>query len=101
MCVVNYRVHVCRGERFYAHEVGALARGVRSGDSLLTLRMAAFSIAPPEHFSFTQPENWPKWICRFDHFCQLSGLAAKSDSDQVNTLIYSMGDQVKDILLSF
>ena len=63
--------------------------------------MATFNIAPPESFSFTQPENWEKWIRRFDRFCKSSGLSEKPKPDQVNTLIYSMGDQAEDILLSF
>ena len=63
--------------------------------------MAAFNIDPPEPFLFSQPENWEKWIHRFDRFRKSSGMAEKPEPDQVNTLIYSMGDQVEDILLSF
>ena len=63
--------------------------------------MAAFNITSPEPFSFTKPDNWEKWIRRFDRFHMSSGLAKKSQSDQVNTLIYSMGDQAEDILFSF
>ena len=63
--------------------------------------MAAFNIAPPEPFLFSQPENWGKWIRRFDRFRKSSGMAEKPEPNQVNTLIYSMGDQAEDILLSF
>ena len=63
--------------------------------------MAAFNITSLEPFSFTKPDNWEKWIRRFDRFRMSTGLAEKSQSDQVNTLIYSMGDQAEDILLSF
>ena len=63
--------------------------------------MAVFNITSPEPFSFTKPDNWEKWIRRFDRFRMSTGLAEKSQSDQVNTLIYSMGDQAEDILLSF
>ena len=63
--------------------------------------MATFTIAPPEPFLFSQPENWGKWIRRFNRFCKSSGMAEKPEPDQVNTLIYSMGDQAEDILLSF
>ena len=62
--------------------------------------MATFTIAPPEPFLFSQPENWGKWIRRFNRFCKSSGMAEKPEPDQVNTLIYSMGDQAEDILLS-
>ena len=61
--------------------------------------MAAFNIAAPEPFLFSQPENWGKWIRRFDRFRESSGIAEKPKPDQVNTLIYSMGDQAEDILL--
>ena len=70
-------------------------------ESLPSLEMAAFNITSPEPFSFTQPENWENWIRRFDRFRRSSGLAEKSQPDQVNTLIYSMGNQAEDILLSF
>ena len=63
--------------------------------------MAEFNIAPPEPFLFSQPENWEKWIRRFDRFRKSSGMAEKPEPDQVNTLIYSMGDLAEDILLSF
>ena len=63
--------------------------------------MATYQIAPPENFSFTRPEEWPKWIRRFERFRQASGLDAKSEESQINTLIYTMGDQADDILCSF
>ena len=63
--------------------------------------MASFSITPPETFTFSQPDNWPKWSHRFECFRQASGLQAKSQESQINTLIYTMGDQADDIFLSF
>ena len=42
-----------------------------------------------------------KWIRRFKRFRQASGLSNKSQENQVNTLIYTMGDQGDDILSSF
>ena len=65
------------------------------------LKMATYNISPPETFSFTSPEEWPKWIRRFEWFRQASGLDAKAEERQVNTLIYTMGDQADDILCSF
>ena len=62
---------------------------------------ASYQIATPEHFSFTHPEEWPKWIRRFERFRQASGLVDKSEESQVNTLIYTMGDEADDILSSF
>ena len=62
--------------------------------------MASFQIAPPEQFTFDQPEEWPKWIRRFERFRQASGLSAKEDPQQINTLIYCMGDAADGILTS-
>ena len=63
--------------------------------------MATFQVTAPESFYIHYPENWPKWIRRFERFRQASGLASKSEENQVNTLVYSMGDDADDILASF
>ncbi len=63
--------------------------------------MASYQIAPPEAFNFAKPEEWPKWIRRFERFRQASDLSSKQEESQVSTLIYSMGDQADDILGSF
>ena len=62
--------------------------------------MASFQIVAPENFNFNRPKEWPRWICKFEHFRQASGLYSKDDAKQVNTLIYSMGDATDDILSS-
>lgn len=63
--------------------------------------MASYQIPPPERFDFGHPEEWPKWIRRFERFRQASGLAEKSEESQINTLIYAMGDEADDILSTF
>ena len=63
--------------------------------------MAAFRVSPPEAFDFSKPDSWPRWIRRFEHFRQASGLETKGQESQVNTLIYTMGDKADDILSSF
>lgn len=62
---------------------------------------ASYQVAPPEQFVFSRPREWPKWIRRFERFRSASGLSEKSQEVQVNTLIYSMGDEADDILRSF
>ena len=62
---------------------------------------ATFQVSLPEPFCFTRPEEWPKWIRRFECFRIASGLEESRDDVQVNTLIYAMGDQTDDILRSF
>ena len=54
-----------------------------------------------EPFDFSNPEEWPRWLRRFERFSQASGLTEKSEEAQVNTLIYCMGDKAEDILHSF
>lgn len=63
--------------------------------------MASYQIPALEKFDFSQPEEWPKWIRRFERFRQASGIASKTEESQVNTLVYSMGDKADDILHSF
>ena len=63
--------------------------------------MASYQVAPPSGFNFANPEEWPKWIRRFQRFRQASGLSQKSSENQVNTLVYTMGDAADDILSSF
>ena len=63
--------------------------------------MATFQVATPSPFNFAKPEEWPKWLKRFERFCQASELCKKSEESQVNTLLYSMGEKADDILQSF
>ena len=63
--------------------------------------MATYQITPPESLSFNRPEEWPKWIRRFERFRQASGLDTKGEESQINALIYKMGDHADDILCSF
>ena len=62
---------------------------------------AAYHVQPPESFTFSSPEEWPKWARRFERFRSASGLSTKGEVVQVNTLLYSMGDEADDILRSF
>ncbi|CAB4014586.1 Hypothetical predicted protein [Paramuricea clavata] len=56
---------------------------------------------PPDSFDFSKGETWPNWIRRFERFRTLTELNEKEDITQINTLIYTMGDQAEDILNSF
>ncbi|KAJ7986631.1 hypothetical protein DPEC_G00341880 [Dallia pectoralis] len=59
---------------------------------------ATFTIQPPEAFEFSKPQQWEKWIRRFERFRLASNLHLSSEANQVNTLIYCMGDEADDIL---
>ena len=60
-----------------------------------------FQVSAPESFSFKYPEEWPKWIRRFERYRLASDLDKTSSEVQVNALISNIGDQADDILLSF
>ena len=62
---------------------------------------ATFQVATPEPFCFNRPEEWEKWVRRFERFRVASGLSSRDGEIQVNTLIYAMGDQADDIFRSF
>ncbi len=59
---------------------------------------ATFNIQPPESFDFSKLQEWDKWIRRFERFRLASNLNVSSEENQVNTLIYCMGDEADDIL---
>ena len=63
--------------------------------------MAEVRVSPPENFTFSRPEEWTKWIKRFERFRHASGLANEGQERQIHTLVYSMGDEAEDILSSF
>ena len=62
--------------------------------------MATYQITAPENFNFNRPEDWPRWVRKFERFRQASGLSEKEEASQVNSLIYTMGDAADNILSS-
>ena len=75
-------------------------KGIKCGKTVERMT-SQFQVSAPESFSFKYPEEWPKWIRRFERYLLASGLDNKSSEVQVNALIYNMGDQANNILLSF
>jgi len=67
----------------------------------LSVQGSSYQIQPPGEFDFTHPEQWSKWIQRFERFCSASGLKARDEETQVNTLLYSMGEKSEDIMSTF
>ena len=63
--------------------------------------IASFQVAPPKLFNFSRPNEWTKWIRRFERYKSASGLEKKSVETKVDTLIYTMGAEVDDIFQSF
>ena len=62
--------------------------------------MAAIKLEPPEPFDFKKPELWTRWIKQFDQYRIASGLSDKDLSRQVCVLLYTMGSNAKDVLMS-
>ena len=67
----------------------------------MAVATSTYQVAPPEQFNFRQPEEWPRWARCFKRFRKVSGLEKQSEERQVNTLLYSMGDEADEILRSF
>lgn len=59
---------------------------------------ATFTINPPDPFDFSRPEELEKWIRWFKRFTLVSNLNSSFDINQVNTLVYCMGDEADDVL---
>ena len=47
--------------------------------------MASLPVTPPEPLSFSNPEEWPTWIRRFEGFRSVSVLDEKSTERAVKT----------------
>lgn len=81
--------------------VSEVGRGdIAGGGVTQAMATSSFLCQPPEPYTFANPEEWPTWKRRFERFRVVSGLAAKPGTEQVNALIYFMGDKADDILLS-
>ena len=61
--------------------------------------MATYQVNPPEPFTFSRPEEWPRWYRQYERFSTASGLDSKDDKMRVNTLVYTMGDEATPIVL--
>ena len=57
--------------------------------------MAAIRLEPPPSFG-----QWPKWKRRFTQHWRASGLSTESDERQTSTLLYCMGEDAENTLIS-
>ena len=62
--------------------------------------MASLRLEPPALFPFSRPDEWPQWKRRFEQFRLASGLSAEEDTRQISALLYCMGDEAEDTLVS-
>lgn len=58
---------------------------------------ALHQVEAPGPFDFHNPEQWPRWLRRFERFRVTAGLDRESEMKQVNTLIYIMGQEADDV----
>ena len=61
--------------------------------------MASSGVQPPERLNFNKPEEWPRWIKRFDRYLSVSQI--DDDERRVNALVYAMGSRAEDVMLTF
>ena len=71
-----------------------------SSEGPVVQSFTTYQVTPPSKFSF-KTVDWTRWIRRFERFRMATELDKKDEGRQVNTLIYTMGDEADDILLSF
>ena len=63
--------------------------------------MASNTTASLAPFNFKNPEDWPKWIRRFERYRISTELNKKDEPLQINTMIYCKGDEADNIFKSF
>ena len=61
--------------------------------------MATLTLQPPAPFDFSKPDEWPKWIKRFEQY-RVAGLSKDADIRQIGTLLYCLGEEADDVLSS-
>ena len=54
----------------------------------------------PETFNFRTPEDWPRWLQRFEQFRVALGLAGAAQAQQISTFLYCMGEEAESVLTS-
>ena len=74
--------------------------GVRSGSTAISEN----EVKPDrlrDKLDSRKPEEWKRWIERFDCYRIAAGLDAKEEKVQINTLVYAMGGNANEIVKSF
>ena len=78
-----------------------MVSGVEKTRPIKYFRMATAQIPLPEKLDSKKPEDWKRWIERFECYRIAAGLDDRDDKVQINTLVYAMGGNANDILKSF
>ena len=62
--------------------------------------MANLRLSPPDCFDFKKPDKWHRWKRRFEQFRLASGLSTEGDERQISTLLYCLGQDAEEVLVS-
>ena len=62
--------------------------------------MAEIRLQPPEPFNFRNPDDWQRWKRRFQQFREASSLDESTQTKQVSTLLYCLGEEAEAVLAS-
>ena len=62
--------------------------------------MANLRLSPPDCFDFKKPDEWNRWKRRFEQFRLASGLSSEDDERQISTLLYCLGQDAEEVLVS-
>ena len=68
--------------------IGHRGSGVAMADSRLVL---------PQPFDFRKPDEWPRWLRRFEQYRVASGLSTEDEGKQVNTLLYCLDEEAGEV----
>ena len=63
--------------------------------------MASSQIPLPDKLDSKKPEEWKRWIERFECYRIAAGLDQKDNKVQINTMVYAIGGNANEILMSF
>ena len=62
--------------------------------------MQRINLQPPQPFNFKNPDDWPRWLRRFEQYRVASGLSEEQQKKQINTLLYCLGEESEAVLSS-
>ena len=86
-----------------ADEENAPNQPVAPGQQPLNVVNNSYSaprLHPPDKFDFNDPGQWTRWRARWMRYREASRLNTQSDREQVNTLVYTLGEQAEDVILA-
>ncbi|KAJ8893774.1 hypothetical protein PR048_006374 [Dryococelus australis] len=59
------------------------------------------NLKSPQPMEFTNPSSWPAWERRFLRYMSVSGYNSKPHKEQIDILLYLLGEYVEEIWSQF